>query len=356
MEVFLLSEESRNTTAITPVNTFDNVTEGTLQLEVNGEFTIKMKVRRPKLLPKVGNCIGFQPPDYTRLQKFVIKNTKEYLDGTIEVYAEHISYDLLTIPFNPAKKMEYNSNVEYLAKGILDGAIGSHNFTIGDVPSKTENRNMKMGPQYFGSLREAFGGHEGSLLDTFPGLMYRFDNEIINIYYDFGKDLGLAAYKGHNLLDMTQEEDILETYDAVLPYAKKEIEGNEQIVYMDDINIRNTVYPTAPTNDFKNLRIKTVDLSDKWENLPTKFQLYNEAIKYYRSISGIKRKMESNILDLSKSLNAFDGKEINLFDKIDLPFRDEIYKLPVTSIVINILNGRREKLYVNKNFIEKRKM
>lgn len=360
MDIYLLTSESRTTTAIdiSESGAFNNVIDGQLKMEKNGEFIATFKVRNGTITPTTGDCVGIQAPGYDRIQKFVIKRTKELLNGTVEVYAEHISYDLLTIPLSPLLTAEATSTLGILAQTILDHALSTHNFTIGDSPSIAGNQTMYLDPQHFSNLREAFGGKEGSLLDNFPGTIFRFDNEIINVYTDFGNEIGAAIYKGHNILEMGKEEDILNQYDAIFPYAKVEdSDGNVETVYMDytTTGIRGIIYPQPVDNTFAGLRIKTVDLSDRFDDLPTSDQLQIAAIAYFNSsdLTAIQRKLECRIVDLSQAIGGENEQEINLYDKIDLNFGEDTYTLPVTSIVVNLLNGRRDNIYVNRTILER---
>ncbi|MCD7888336.1 MAG: phage tail protein [Oscillospiraceae bacterium] len=169
------------------------------------------------------DCIVKMKPNETSdLQLFRIYKSSKPFNGKVTFYCEHISYLLSGIPVSV---WLYSKNAQGAMSSIFNYALISHDFTAySDIV--LENYVWMSCNRI--SIRNALGGTDGSILDTFGG-EFEFDNFTVKLLKSRGKDTGIRIAYGKNLTDVTQEKSISETYTAVYPYATYADEDNEEV-------------------------------------------------------------------------------------------------------------------------------
>ena len=197
-------------------------------------------------------------------QLFRIYGITRPMNGVVTVNAEHISYQLSYIP---VKTFEAGSLTEALSDLTSYVPTGVEcPFTITSTMTSTtayENRVVA-------NIREKLGGSEGSILDVYGG-EWEFDNYNVRLWENRGANRDVTLRYGKNITDITQEENIANTYTGAVGYYAS---GDGDYVETDVINT-----PSSSSYPFK--RIEVVDLSSEFnEGAPDKEEL-TEGLQTY---------------------------------------------------------------------------
>lgn len=197
-------------------------------------------------------------------QLFRIYGITRPINGVVTINAEHISYQLSYIP---VKTFEAGSLTEALSDLTSYVPTGVEcPFTITSTMTSTtayENRVVA-------NIREKLGGSEGSILDVYGG-EWEFDNYTVKLWQNRGANSDVTLRYGKNITDITQEENIANTYTGAVGYYAS---GDGDYVETDVIN-------TASTSAYPFKRIEVVDLSSEFnEGAPDKEEL-TEVLGFY---------------------------------------------------------------------------
>lgn len=257
------------------IGILSDVISCTVTEERNGAFEMEMEY------PVTGihfaelalhRIILTKPNPVDQAQPFRIYRISRPLGGSVTVYAEHISYDLSGIPVSPFTAQNCGGAMEQLGKSMA--VTSPFRFYTDKATAGAFSAAVPS------SARSLLGGTEGSLLDVYGG-EYKFDRFDVRLMGSRGKDSGASIRYGKNLTDIKQEENCESVYTGVYPYwttgdpatvktsqgkTYAEIEGESKIVY------------ASGNYDF--VRIKPLDLSDKFESPPTSEQLKDAAKTY----------------------------------------------------------------------------
>lgn len=234
--------------------------------ELNGsyevEFTVSVSDQKYSLIHCNG-IIKTLANDITEEQMFRIYGMSKPMNGIVTVSARHITYDL-----NKAAVKPFSTTGAVSAlNGLKSHLLGDYEF---DVYTDIDNAESKFKLDTPISFRNALGGVEGSILDVFGG-EYEWDNLTVKLHAHRGQDNGVTIEYGKNLTDFRQEENIENTYNAVLGYATV----NEE-TYTGDVQLAADV--TAP-------KTQIVDFSSEFEGeeVPTVEALNELAKKYIKN-------------------------------------------------------------------------
>lgn len=172
---------------------------------------------------KKERIIKAKPNDTKPPQVFRIYKITTPINGSITVYAQHISYDLSTIATMPfsAKSITPTQAMEQVFKNT----VSMHRFTF-----KTDYSSAKPfsvdAPK---SVRACLGGEEGSILSLWGG-EYEWDNFRIIHHQGRGTHTDVVIEYGKNLTKLDHETDNTDIYTELLPYAVKTNENDEEEV------------------------------------------------------------------------------------------------------------------------------
>ena len=213
-------------------------------------------------LIKLGRIIAAECDDTGNVQPFDIVSCSRGIDGTVDFHCVHISYRL-------SKHVATGKNINSLAAAfsLFEGGWPSVPFSFST--DKSSSGYMACADNTPRTIREMMGGIEGSVLDTYGG-EYKFDKFNVALLDHRGKERDLIIRYGVDMVDYNEDVDCSETYSAVLPFWS----GNEQIVISNNV-VRSGSLPPSGREECIPL-----DLSDKFENAPTKAQLATEAAAY----------------------------------------------------------------------------
>lgn len=288
---------------------------------------------------KEGNIIKCHANYLLLEQKFRIYNTRKLMNNRVEVYARHISFDLMydyidSLSFeNQSCEYALNrlfrlSNFSTHYKGYSD-IVNAQNYNISNV-----------------NLLSAIGGTEGSILDTFGnGAEILRDNENIHVLNRRGNDNSVTIEYKKNLTGFELEEDTTDLVTRILPYAKYTPEDGEETTvkasYVDSPLINNYSHPF----------IKAIDYSDKFEDkeVPTIEKLIQFAQLEYtvNKVDIPKQNFKIEFIPLSKTVGYEAlNDNISLCDTVTII--DNRYNIntqaKVIKTVFNVLKNRYESI------------
>lgn len=203
----LVNDNTNGLGVIQPVSAY--VTE-----QLNGiyecEFTVSDTEKHYSEIA-VGGIVKVTPNETADPQLFRIYSITKPRNGIMTAKARHISYDLNKAAVTPFSTTGAPATVAALVSHM----VGTYEFTATtNISNNTSVFNMTAPA----SFRAALGGTRGSILDTFGG-EYEFDNLTVKLLAHRGMDRGVTIEYGKNLVDLTQDENIENTYTAVLGYA-----------------------------------------------------------------------------------------------------------------------------------------
>ena len=238
--------------------------------ERNGAFTLELK------LPQgakhfsdvtVGGVIKAKVREAGDPQLFRISKITKPMQGVVTVYANHISYDLNKTSVLPFSSTGIVSTLQTMKTKMQGGDA----FTLSTDIVNTSSTFSNKVPQ---SARALFGGQQGSLLDVFGG-EYLFDNLQVSLLANRGNDNGVTLRYGKNITDLSQEENIENTYTAIQPYV---VDSNENAVLGDLLTVVQSAEP----------KIMNLDLSNKFSgnDTPTVAQI-NAAAQQYAEANNV---------------------------------------------------------------------
>lgn len=314
--------------------------------ERNGIYELEAKV--PLTSPRFdkiveGNIIVATHSNKGDRQPFQIYGVSRAIDGIVTVRAEHISY-----------RLNKNVVMPYTASGIQAALSEIPNHTVDTCPFTFETD--KTSANTFSSsvpksVKSMLFGSEGSIVDTYSTGDYEFDLFTVRLWEDRGEDNQVVVRYGRNLTDILQETDISDIYTAIVPYWQGVDEnGDEKVVMLSDSPQLATVVSDY-VNLFPTRRTVAVDLSDKFEEMPTVADLKSAAQSYVNG--NVRRQLVTTVrasyIELSQTdqyKNLYEHEKVNLCDTVTVVYDalgiDE--KLKVTEIVYNVLADRNEKI------------
>lgn len=238
--------------------------------ERNGSFELTLKY------PTSGDLFSYlkneriivaKPNDLSKNQAFRIYKVTTPLKGEVNVYAQHISYDLATIGVMPFD-IE-NASPKYAMDQVLLHSSIPNNFSFqSDYLTVKQFKVFK--PV---SIRSLLGGSEGSILDSWGG-EYEWDNFKIKHHTHRGSDNGVVIAYGKNLTKLEHESDITDIYTHILPYGVIKDDNDKETV----VTLPECVLPLTSTI-LKNGKVYIRDFTDdfKEDERITEYELRTKA-------------------------------------------------------------------------------
>lgn len=225
--------------------------------ERNGAFECKLKYPTSGALYselKKERIVKAKPNDTSASQAFRIYRITIPLNGTVTVYAQHISYDLATIGVTPFELSAVSPQVAI--ETVLRNTVLPHNFTFRTDYSAAKPFKVEK-PK---SVRACLGGTEGSLMNLWGG-EFEWDNFSIIHHQGRGKNNGVVIEYAKNLTKLEHDADISDLFSDLLPFAViKNADGSDgAVVTLPEV--------TLPVNTTLKLRKSVVkDFTDSFES------------------------------------------------------------------------------------------
>lgn len=329
-------------TYTTEYGSFDTLAEAFIEEERNGLFELSFIILNTDSLfnyIKEENIVIVNANDTLLNQKFRIYMTRKLMNNRVEVFARHISFDLM---YDYIDNVSFeNQSCEYALNQLFRNSNFSKHYKGYSDIINAQDYSMSMA-----NVLEAIGGKQGSIIDTFgTGAEILRDNENIHVLNKRGYDNEVTIEYKKNLTGFELEEDTTDLVTRILPYAKYNDENNGEIIvkadYVDSPLIANYSHPY----------IASIDYSDKFENdeIPTISKLQELAKKEYRDnkVDIPKQNFKIEFIPLSKCV-GYEGLQdkISLCDTVTIV--DTRYnintKAKVIRTVFNVLKNRYESM------------
>lgn len=327
----------------TEYGAISSLCEAFIEEERNGLFELSFIMLNTDSLfnyVKEENIVVVNANDTLLNQKFRIYMTRKLMNNRVEVYARHISFDLM---YDYIDNVSFaNQSCEYALNQLFRSSNFSKHYKGYSDIVNAQDYSMSMA-----NVLEAIGGKKGSIIDTFgTGAEILRDNENIHVLNKRGYDNEVTIEYKKNLTGFELEEDTTDLVTRISPYAKyNDSETNEEIIvkadYVDSTLIANYSHPY----------IKSIDYSDKFGDgeIPTVSKLQDLARKEYKNnkVDIPKQNFKIEFIPLSKCV-GYEG----LQDKISLcdivTIIDTRYNIKTQSKVIktvfNVLKNRYESM------------
>lgn len=303
--------------------------------ERNGTFELEMTYPITGLHYEdieVNRIILAKTEDGGTYQAFIIYKISKPLNGIVTINAEHISYLLNGFVIMPFTATSCADTFSRIAQNI----VVSTPFTFGtDIVS-----NVSFELSSPRSVRALLGGEQGSILDTYGGYDYKFDNFSVYLYEDRGNDNGVVLRYGKNITDLKDVLDTTNIYTGIVPYWANNENGAivslpEKVVFSDH------------ANDYPYKIIKTIDFSNDFEEAPTVSQLRQKAENYIASSTGwkIKNTVEVSFVNLSQTeeyKNFAQLERVKLCDTVTIAY-DKLGVNVKTKVIKTVYNTLTEK-------------
>lgn len=167
--------------------------------------------------------------DTSAPQAFRIYKSSKPMNGSVNFYGEHISYDLNGLPVNGWNYSE--KTAQQAMQEAFERCPIAHSFAAySDITKPNSAKNGE--PQ---KLRSFLGGTSGSAIDTYGGEL-EFDNFNVHLWEHRGKDRGVVIRYGKDLTDIKQETNIAACYTHLFPFAKKTdaASGDEEVTTLKE--------------------------------------------------------------------------------------------------------------------------
>ena len=201
-----------------------------------------------------GCIIKADASDRLRGQLFRIHKTLKKQSSVVEVFANHISYDLLN---DVVKDINIsNQSCEYVLNQIFRQSDFCSHFKGHSDIQHSANYSMKQT-----NCMNAIIGERGSVIDTFGnGAELLRDNFDIHVLNRRGEDDNvLIAYK-KNITGIEIEEDKSDMITRIYPFAKISSEGSEEVTYVPSFGF----VDSTRINNYEHPYIKYLDFTEKF--------------------------------------------------------------------------------------------
>ena len=272
------------------------------------------------------------------LQAFSVVEITKPMNGRVTVKCEHISYRLGYIPVPPITAGNLTNALAYLKSYAAEACP----FTLSaDFTSESD-----FAVPLPSSIRSNLGGRRGSILDIYGG-EWEWNNWNVVLHRNRGTDSGYTIRYGKNLMDLTQEESIMNTYTGIFPYWQSE----EDMQMLDQKVVHAS---TASLYPFQRTLVK--DFSQAFNGKPSQAQLlaYTEDYISRNNIGYPTVSLQIsfvNLPDAEEYREILTGENIDLCDTVNVYFESLgiSVKSKVVEIWWDVLNERYEKIEVGSN-------
>lgn len=273
--------------------------ECTVEEERNGEYELFMRAPlsgQHVSEISVGRIIVAKPNRTDGNQPFRVYNTSKTIDGIIEVYARHISYDLSGRVLAEGVRNDCGSALTYIHSLCPD-------FTFTTDRSAQAGTFSTKSPA---SARAWLGGRAGSILDLYGPGEWHFDMYNCDFLTARGADRGVVIRYGKNLTALEADVD------------SSNVASKVQCVYEDTNGnvVRGTAVNTGQTAIS---RILLVDVTDKYDYVPSVLELTTQATAYIAS-HNVKTPKTSITFDWVQSGDIID--RVDLCDTVTVVYED----------------------------------
>ena len=234
--------------------------------ERNGQYELEMEVSIDDAHYndiKEGRILLVRHDETLDKQPFDIYHISRPLNGIVTVLAHHISYRTAAITIAPFEA----SGIGLTLTAISNNAIGYNPFTLWTNKDVSTRYAIDV-PR---TLRSMLAGEEGSLLDVFGTGEYEWDKFNIKLYLHRGTDSGVVIRYGKDLTELTKTTDMSSVWTGVVPYWRGS--GSTDTDTEVTVMIDEEYIEASNASSYSYKMLVPLDLSDKFDEVPTKAQL-----------------------------------------------------------------------------------
>ena len=211
-----------------------------------------------------GRIIAVEHDETGDVQPFEINGYSKPINGVVTFYAHHISYRLSGI----VVAANYINSLQNALIAVKHQSVPTNNFTY--ETNKTSTGYLAAADGTPMRVKTLLGGVEGSILDTYGG-EYEFDKFHVMLWENRGQDRNVTIRYGLNMVDFSNDVDDSESYNACIPFWKK-----------DSVIVTGPMVEAELPSWDGVVRCVPLDLTDKFESQPTADNLRYEAARLFR--------------------------------------------------------------------------
>lgn len=284
---------------------------------------------------KLGQIITVKHDDTDDTQPFDIVSYEKPIDGVVMFHAVHISYRLSAM-------VASGKDINTIQAAFDRFALATPNMPFSFVTDKISTGYVAAFDGIPRSVRSLLGGTEGSLLDTYGG-EYEWDKWTVKYWAERGVERELIVRYGVNMADYNEEVDYSDAFSGVIPFwASTQTNGAQTIVTGSLIDSGVRIYGNR-------LACTPLDLTDKFETMPTKAQLEEMARQWVSSAKPYlpQQSIKVNfvrVADSSEYEMFSELEKCRLCDKIRVVFPD--YETGGLFKIVRVLYDALEERYI----------
>ena len=281
---------------------------------------------------RIGRIIGVTHDESDDIQPFDIVSYERPIDGIVTFHCTHISYrqSYLTVT---------GKNINSLADAftrLADYATPTNPFSY--QTDKTSTGYVGAFDGIPKTVRSMLGGVEGSILDAYGG-EYEWDRFNVILHSSRGVDRDFSIRYGVNMTDYNEELDSSGTYMACIPYwtdGTLTVVGDKQTADGVTITNRGECVP--------------LDVSEKFENKPTKAQVNSMGLSMMRSNDPMIPSQNISVEFVRLQDVGYEGfsnlLQCNLCDTVNVifPYYDTQARFKIVKTVWDVLADRYESM------------
>ena len=245
---------------------------------------------------------------------FRIYSITRPLNGIVNIKAEHISYQLDNIPLSPFTSTSAQDCIAKIPEHIEE----DNPFTI----TTNIDRNYTWHLKYPISVRGAFGGWQGSIIDAYGGEL-QWDLWNVSLLKERGKNRGFTIRYGVNLVDVKQEENIANVITSIYPYyySPALTSGDSDVL----VTLPEKILDSEHTHDYPFRRTAVYDFTYRFTETPSVEELRavaNQYINYdYVGIPVVSLTVKFSQLSKAKEYELLkDMETVQLCDTVNVVF------------------------------------
>lgn len=230
---------------------------------------------------RLGRIIAVEHDDTSDVQPFDIVSYERTIDGIATFRATHISYRQSGITTSATNVNSISAAFTAMSNGLPENPFSYET----DITSSAYMAAFDGIPR---SVRQLLGGIEGSVLDTYGG-EYEWDKWRVILHASRGQERSITIRYGLNLVDYNETLDYSESFSSVIPYWYQDEKG---LVKGDMVS------SSMPTFDGR-VSCVPLDLTDKFEDKPTKAQVEAKAATMISQAPNPKQTISVDFIRLS---------------------------------------------------------
>ena len=271
-------------------------------------------------------------------QPFDIYKRSVPIDGVVTFNAAHISYRLRNYILKPFTAASISETFASLVPNATPASCPFTFWTDKEVESAFTLNVPK-------SIRSVLGGEEGSILDVYGTGEYEFDKFAVKLHLHRGQDTTVKIQYGKNLIDLSDETDAGNLYNAVVPYWLSSEEGAAPVM------LAFPYYVTASDFDPETEQVIPIvlDLSSNFQEEPTAEQLAARARAVLDASETRKgtRTIEVDFVQLWQTEQYKDIaplERLNLCDTVEVIYGGTSVAQKITTVVYDSLLDRYKSM------------